>query len=274
MKRNILFLAISFLVCLSAYGQSHKDAFRAALGAKNMAKAEEILKDWDFSDANDPELYAAYFNFYTIKSQTANGIVGGYDKVNSKKALEFITEGIERYPTRFDMRLAKIYMLFEVGDYSTYTSEVVEMISYSKKINNNWKGTGFSVIDSPAKIFDEAVMEFQEKLFAKDKADLYQYIIKISSEMVRVYPDNVQSRLNLSTIYIKMEKYDESIKSLLAATKIEPTNAILSYNLAYAYGMKGDKENAKKNYALAILNAKGDEAELKEAAKEKLEELK
>ena len=274
MKKTILLLTIGFLLCLSAYGQSFKQDFRVALQAKDMVKAEEILKAWDFADANDPELYPSYFNFYTVKSQMANGIIGGYDKENSKKALEFITEGIERYPTRFDMRMAKIYMLCEVEDYSAYTKEVVEMISYSKKIDNNWKGTGFSVINSPAKIFDEAILEFQEKLFAKNKTNLYQHIIKISDEMIRAYPNNVQSRLNLSTIYAKMEKYDESMKALLAATKIEPTNAILYYNLAYVYNLKGDKDNAKKNYGLTIINAKGDEAELKEAAKKKLEELK
>ena len=172
MNRNILFLVISVLFCAHVSGQSFYKDFKSALDAKNMAKAEEILKAWDFADSNDAELYVAYFNFYTVKSQEAVGLVGTskYDSKNSKKALEYITEGIERFPTRFDMRAAKIYMLANLKEFTSLTSEVIKTIEYSVKIENEWKGSEFRIMDEPVEMFFGAIVEFQGLLYKIGRA--------------------------------------------------------------------------------------------------------
>jgi tetratricopeptide (TPR) repeat protein len=246
-----------------------------ALDAKDMTKAEEILKAWDYADANDSELYVSYFNFYTVKSMDA-GATTGYDEKYARKALEFITEGIDRFPTRFDMRIAKIYMLGELKDYSAYTSEVIKMIDYSDKIKNGWKGENFSLVEKPDKMFEEAVLDSQDLLFskAKDDSSLYKYMIQISEEMLKYYPKNVQSLLTMSTVYITQKEYDKSLEALLKAKDIDSVNSVLLYNIAYVYNLKGDKENAKKYYELTIKHIKEKEEKLKEAAQKQLEALK
>ena len=272
MNRNISLLIISFLFCSYTYGQSFKQDFRAALQAKDLEKAEKILETWDLADANDPELYSSYFNFYTTKSLEEDSLV--FIKKYTDKALEFISEGIERFPTRFDMRIAKIYMLGQLKDFSSFTDEIINLINTSASIDNNWKGENFKLIDRPTEMFTGAVLEFQERLMAEDNASLYKNIIRISEEMLKNYPKHVQSRLNLSTIYIMQKEYDKSLEALLKAVEVENENPILLYNLAYVYNLKGDKENAKKYYEITISSAGEKEEKLKIAAQRQLNALK
>ena len=275
MEKKFIFLVISCLFCFYANAQSRKDNFMKALKAKEMAKAESMLKAWDFADANDPELYIAYFNFYTVKSMDAAlPATKGYEKNYAKQALDFITEGITRFPTRFDMRIGKISMLREMNDYQAYVEEIMKMIVDSDKIKNNWKGVDFTMLDYPDEMFYGAVLDCQEFLFMKNDPSLYSAIFRISDEMLKYYPKHVQTRINNSTVYIAQKEYDKALAELLKGKEFEPTNAILLYNIAYVYNQKGDKANAKKYYELTVKHCTDKEDKLKEAAQKRMEALK
>ena len=272
MKKSIFFSVISLLFCLSAYGQSFKEDFWAAIKAKNLVKAQKILETWDFADANDSELYISYFNFYTIKSLEKDSTV--YEKEYTDKALSFISEGIERFPTRFDMRIVKIYMLGRIKEFPSFTEEILNFIRYSAKIGNNWKGENFSLIENPVDMFDGAVLEFQGLLLNENDASLHKDIIQISDEMLKFYPKHIQSRLNKSTIYLMQNEYDKSIEVLLKAVEIDEKNPIVLFNLAHAYGLKGDMANTKRYYELTVTYAEGKDEKLKDAAQRQLNALK
>ena len=299
MNKYVLLLIISFLFCSCSSGQSFKsDAGKAteasteasaeapteslqsykydfwkAVNEKNMVKAESILKNWDLADANDPELYASYFNYYTIKSMEKDSIY--LNKEFAEKALEFITEGIERFPTRLDMRVAKIHMLGRLKEYNLYVFEIINAIKYSKQIDNNWKGENFLTIERPDVIFEDAVLAFQEKLLQENNPALYNGVIQISNEMLRQYPKHEQSLINISYINIRNENYDKALEAILKARDINPKSAIVLFNVAHVYNMKGDKDNAKKYYEQTITNANTDkEKALKEAAQKQLSALK
>jgi tetratricopeptide (TPR) repeat protein len=258
----------SYNVC----GQSFKADFKKALDEKDLAKAEKILRDWDMTDANDADLYVSYFNFYTLKSLEKDS--NRYDGEYAQKALEFISEGIERFPTRLDMRIGKIFMLEKRQDYDAFSDDVIRLIQYSKEIGNNWKGEGFRLVEKPDEMLYGAVQDFLGMLFAKNRAALDDQIIAISEEMLKHYPNHAQSLMNISTIHIKRKNFDKSLEALLKADKIKPNDAALAYNIAYVYQEKGDKENAKKYYALAVGAAKEKEQKLKEAAQKQFDALK
>ena len=275
MRRDVLILIISCIACIVASAQSRKERFMEALNAKDMAKAEGILKAWDKADANDTNLYISYFNYYTVKSREGASItMTGYNKKYTDQALSYISDVIMRFPTRFDMRVAKIYMLGELKEYPAYVEEVLNLIVYSDKIKNNWKGEDFTILDYPDEMFFGAVLDCQQFLFSKKDASLYKDIFRISDEMLKYYPNHVQTRLNNSTVYIEQKQYDKSLAELLKGVAIEPTNAILHYNLGYVYFEKGDKVNAKKYYELAVKNCKENEEKLKVTAQKRLEALK
>ncbi|MDR1525880.1 MAG: hypothetical protein LBS79_11600 [Tannerella sp.] len=273
MKKSLVILVVALLSCsYSVYGQSFKSVFRKALDEKDLAKAEKILRDWDLADANDAELYVSYFNFYTLKSREKDST--NYDREYVQEALDFISEGIERFPTRLDMRLGKIYMLEKLKDYDAFTNDILSLIRYSKKIENNWKGEDFRLVERPDEMLYGAVQDFLGKIFVKDDTALDEKVITISEEMLRHYPNHTQSLLNISTVNIKRKDFDKSLEALLKANKIKPDDSILNYNIAYVYQEKGDKENAKKYYKLTVDNANEKEKRLKEAAQKQLDGLK
>jgi tetratricopeptide (TPR) repeat protein len=277
MKKRFTTLAITFLFCsCGVYGQSFKEVFKEALKAGDLKAAERILKDWDLADANDAEIYVSYFNFYTLKSQ--QGVAQGRADEDAQKALEYISEGIERFPTRFDMRIGKLYMLVRQKDYATVVGDLIRLIEYSKKIGNNWKGEDFRLIEKPDEMLYGAVQEFQEILFeerAEGDEQLLDAIRRISEEMIRHYPAQVQGWINLSTVYAIRKEYDRSLEALSKAEQIEPGNAILLYNIACVYRLRGERESAAKYFALAIKNATGDADDaLKAAAQRQLDSLK
>ena len=275
MKRNLLLIVVSFLICSNSFGQSYKRDFLIALNARNLEKAEEVLNAWDFADANDPELYVSYFNFYTLKSQNAGTVANnGYDNEFSHKALDFISDGIERFPTRFDMRVAKIFMLSKLKEFDPYTSEVIKFIEYSVEIRNNWKEENFQLLDKPDDMFHGSITEFQEILYSEENEALYNKMLQISETMIKCYPKHVQNMLDMSTVYVHQKKYDKSLEILLKAKEIEPKNAILAFNLGHVYGLKGDRVSAKKYFELTVANANDQEQQLKDVAKKLLDEIK
>lgn len=274
MKRKVLLLFISGFYCFYAGAQSFQDEFIKAFNRNDMTKAEEILKAWDLSNANDPELYIAFFNFYTFKSMNAKGpMTTGYDRHYSKQALEFITEGIERFPLRLDMRVAKIYLLSELKAYPEFVSEILKLIVFSNKIKNDWKDTDFLSVENADDTFFGFVTECQEILFSKEDSTLFKDILRISDEMLKYYPKHVQSRIAVSTVYIAQKEFDKSLNSLLKALEMERTNVITLFNIAYVYVLKGDATNARKYYELTIKHSGEKEIKIKEAAEKELKSL-
>jgi tetratricopeptide (TPR) repeat protein len=273
MKKIVLTILISSLFGLpNVSGQSFKDVFVKALAEKNLAEAKEILLAWDYEDRNDPELYPSYFNYYTLKSQEKDSL--SYDKKYADSALYYISEGINMFPTRLDMRVAKIYMLSKLNEFDVLTDETLQLIEYSKKIGNNWKGENFKLVDIPQTVIEGAVQDFQEILFAEKDTTLFDNIRKISESMAKHYPGYEQSWINISTLHAINKEYDKSLEALKKAEKINPKNPFLLYNMAYVYKIKGDKTNAEKYFRLTISHVDNNkEIKLKQAAEEQLKQL-
>jgi tetratricopeptide (TPR) repeat protein len=252
-------------------GQSFKSVFGKALEEKKLTDAKEILLAWDYEDRNDPELYSAWFNYYTVKSLEKDPL--HYDKKYADSALYYISEGIQMFPTRIDMRIAKIYMLSKLKRFDGLTDETILLIDYSKKIDNNWKGEDFHLIDMSQAVMEGAVQDFQEMLFAQNDSTMHDKIRKISELMIKHYPNYEQSWMNLSTLHIIKKEYDKSLEMLKKAEKINPKNSFLLYNMAFIYKIKGDTTNAKRYFQLTLANANKEEEKLKEAAGEQLKQL-
>ncbi|MDR1723482.1 MAG: hypothetical protein LBR84_06040 [Tannerella sp.] len=271
--RKYIFLIIIGLTSFSTLkGQIATDNLRRAFDKKDFKTAESILKDWESRDAENPELYVAYFNFYTLKSLEKDSTK--YDKQYAHKALDYISKGIEHYPTRFDMRLAKLYMYSQLKYYQPLTTEVIKLIEYSKQIDNNWKREDFRLLDNPDKILSGSVLDFQETLFATGDTSLYKNVIRISDVMIKYYPDNVQSYLTKSTVYVTQKAYDKSLEVLLKAKSIEPSNAVLLYNIAEVYKLLNDKDNAKRYFELTVRHATDKQKQLREEARKQANLIK
>ena len=121
-----------------AQGQSKPDRFAELMRAEDVEGQRALLAEWRATDANDPELYVAYFNFYVSESRstmlrldtkpggepmlqlqdpdTAVKEPAGYlyeetvfDREILADGFAYIDSGIARFPQRLDMRFGKIY---------------------------------------------------------------------------------------------------------------------------------------------------------------------
>jgi tetratricopeptide (TPR) repeat protein len=74
----------------------------------------------------------------------------------------------------------------------------------------------------------------------------------IANEVLKFYPDHIESLSNLSITYLITEQYDKAIEVLLKAEKLAPTDAIVLGNIAQGYKLNGDKKRAIEYYEKAI----------------------
>ena len=161
MNFKIIFIIfLSACLYLQAFSQDYKDRFKSI--QNDTAAQSKLLTEWNNTQPDDPELYVAYFNFHVKKSmrelvnleRTQHGdkslqitdpktgkVVAymndgvTYDKNLVEKGFHYINIGIEKFPSRLDMRFGKIYMFGKIYDYQKFTQELIAAIDYSQKID-------------------------------------------------------------------------------------------------------------------------------------------
>ncbi|MGD9580798.1 MAG: tetratricopeptide repeat protein, partial [Vampirovibrionia bacterium] len=73
------------------------------------------------------------------------------------------------------------------------------------------------------------------KAYKAFKTGNYERALKQIETVITRYPDNYESLILIANIYMNQFKYNESIKYLLAAKKVEPENILSYINLSNAY---------------------------------------
>ena len=279
------------------FSQNYQSEFEKYCQTNDTINQLKILTQWESENPKDAELYTSYFNYHFMKSrqellslssdqpngeslaltdslnQTA-GFLGSqihYNEFELKKGFSKIDEGIQLYPNRLDMRFGKIYALGEVSDWGNFTSEIIKTIEHSATNANNWTWTNHEKKEGGKKEFLLSIQTYQLQLYNTGNDDLLQNMRAIANEVLKYYPNHVESLSNISITYLLTEDYDKGIEALLKAEKIDPKDYIVLANIAHAYKLKGEKEKSITYYKKVIKF--GDE-KVKGFAKQQIEELK
>ncbi len=301
MKQTIIISTLLTGLFFNARGQNFKQQFKDLVSKKDTVAQLELLKKWEAADNSDPEMYVAYFNFYVTKSKkdmielgnnpkgenvlqimdtdtTKNEPVAFmygstlYDPILLKKGFDYADKGIEKNPSRLDIRFGKVYMFGELENYADFTAEIIKTIDYSTTIKNEWTWTDNKTVDGDPKEFMlGSIQSYQLQLYDTNNDSLLNNMQQIADAVLRSYPDHVESLSNLSIVNMLRKDYDKALEALLKAEKLAPTDYIVLINIAQAYKLKGDKKNAIKYYELTVKH--GDD-QAKEYAKGQIEELK
>jgi tetratricopeptide (TPR) repeat protein len=298
MKIKICFFLGLSLFINQVAAQSYLQQF-FQLSSKNDTIGElELLNKWESTDNNDPDLYVAWFNYFFQKSMKEvvrmdsdttkkNGFqitdpatqkrVGSmygdiyYDPVIVEKGIKYIDKGIKKYPTRLDMRFGKVYAYGKTEDYENFTKEIIKAVDYSDVIKNKWTWKENKPLEDSKKFMLGTIQSYQNQLYNTGNDSLLKNILTIATVVLKYYPDNVESLSNKSVVYLINKKYDKAIDALLTAVKLAPSDYIVLSNLAQAFRLKGDKENALKYYELTL---KFGDQQAKEFARKQIEEIK
>jgi tetratricopeptide (TPR) repeat protein len=167
-----------------------------------------------------------------------------YDPVLIDLAISKIDQGIKRYPDRLDMRFGKIYILGEVGAWQRFTDEIVSAIRHSAQNQNNWTWTNHTKQPEAKSFFLNGLQDYQYRLYSTGDDSLLSNMRTIASEVLKIYPDHVESLSNLAITSLLAGKYDEAIEILLKAEKLSPSDPIILGNIAEGYRRNGDKQKA------------------------------
>jgi tetratricopeptide (TPR) repeat protein len=273
MKKTLSILAFSILTNL-CFGQGYKTQFDQLCQEGDTIKQIELLTKWESEDPKNPELFTSYFNYYFLKSrqefvsmstnqpkgeslqlQDSTGQVAGflgselvYNPETLQKGLDKIDQGIKIYPNRLDMRFGKIYALGQAEDWENFTNEIVKTIQYSKENNNEWTWTYNEKREGGKEFFLSSIQDYQLNLYETENDDLLKNMRTIAEEILKIYPDHIESLSNISITYLLTGEYDKGIEALLKAEKIDPNDGVILSNIAHGYKLKGDIENSIKYY--------------------------
>lgn len=295
--RKILITSIAIFISQIGFSQDYQSEFQKYCETNDTINQLKVLSKWKSSHPKDAELFTSYFNYHFMKSrqeilaltndepngeglvlkdslnQTA-GYLGSqihYDRLEIKKGLDKIDEGIKLYPNRLDMRFGKIYALGQIPNWEDFTSEIMKTIEYSAKNDNNWTWTNHEKYDGGEKEFLLSIQNYQLQLYNTGDDDLLINMREIANTILKFYPNHIESLSNLSITYLLTGEFDKGIEPLLRAEKINPKDYIVLSNIAQGYKLKGDKEKAIAYYEKTV--EFGDER-AKEFAKQQITELK
>lgn len=296
MNKTLSILVFSILTNL-CFGQDYKTEFDKLCQEGDTTKQIELLTKWESEDPNNPELFTSYFNYYFLKSrqefismsknqpkgeslqlQDSSGQVAGflgseivYNNETLQKGLDKIDQGIKLYPNRLDMRFGKIYALGQTEDWENFTKEIVKTIHYSKKNNNEWTWTFNEKRENGKEFFLSSIQDYQLILYETENDDLLKNMRTVAEEILKIYPDHIESLSNISITYLLTGEYDKGIEALLKAEKIDPKDGIVLGNIAHGYKLKGDIENSIKYYEKMLIL---DDPKMVDFAKQQIEALK
>lgn len=288
---------ILILICQLGFGQNFQSEFQKYLQENDTINQLRVLTEWEKSEPKNAELFTSYFNYYVKKSRkeaisisteqpngesfllkdSLNNIAGyfgnqvHYDQQEIQKGFEKIDEGIKLYPNRLDMRFGKIYVLGLLENWETFTTEIIKSIKYSSENKNAWTWTNNEKKENGKDFFLTSIQDYQIQLYNTENDDLLVNMREIANEILKYYPNHIESLSNLSITYLLTGEYDKGIDALKKAEKINPKDFIILSNIAQGYKLKGDKEKAIEYYQKTI--EYGDE-QAKEYSKQQIKELK
>ncbi len=257
------------------FGQNYIKQFKELVTKKDSTQIKQLLKDWQKKQGDKPNYYSAaiHFNYMQTKGEFSTStekseVTGTFNQKYLQKTFSLFNEAIQKFPSRLDFRIGKIYLLSEISDYRVFTDDIITAIAYSNRNKWTWEQNIPSL--NIEEIFFENLQNFVNILFNTKDPYFHNYIRSICENILKYYPNNLDSYNNIATTYLVEEKPDNAISFLEKAQKISPENAILNYNLGVANAEKKDTKAAIKYYQIA---AKFGDANQKEAAEKAIENL-
>lgn len=298
------------LLCGVAYGQDIYDSFYEAL--ENEDLPQMVTSIWQIKSSGDdsPERYIAEFNYFfyisdksegpihlstelpededvtsSFELRDSTGHVSGYiygvthyDQSLADSGIAIISQGIERYPYRLDMRMGKIYALGNYKRWEAFYNEIMSMLDYTEAYRDSWE---YPDEDEPMdNIIMNSVLNYEKKLLEqyekKKEANVNDvmilgYMRDIATKTLKVYPGS-RYFMNIMAVTYNMEgDYGNALKWLKKAEAVNPNDVIVLLNIADTYYNLGDKAHDRK-YLKKVL--KSDDPDARDYAKRMLKRRK
>ena len=254
------------------YQETYTDLF-------NAGKYDELfnhLQLWENREPENPEMFIAYFNYFIARDKfsgvsidterkgsgptmeitdSQSGEIVGYlnDSVQYNTediltAVGYLDRGLGITPNRLDMRFGKIHILNEIGYYKMAGDELFAALEISKKINNNWLWSGNEEIENGESFFINSIQDYYSLWLSTAKEEAFAQIKLCTEKQIELYPEYIQAYNVLAIYYLVNRQFQEGLRYLLQAEKIDPNDCIVLVNIGRTYLNMNNKEKAEEYF--------------------------
>ncbi len=274
-----------------------QERFYGFLGSEYSDSALYFLNLWKLEDSTDAEFYIASFNYYfsiaerevmvldknvpnaedaLILTDDSGNVAGSmysiiqYDDELVDKGIEAVSQGIEKYPSRLDMYLGRIYVLGKAERKDQQVQKILELIELNYQNPNSWMWSEGEVIEDTTLVFS-AIQDYLYDYFTSDPPDL-ETIETINTKLVERYPTHPEFASNEGVIEIYRGNIEAAIVKFKRAESLAPNDGIILGNLGYCYLEVGENEKAKEVYTKLLEVGNEEEREIAQDYLKTLEE--
>ena len=143
-----------------------------------------------------------------------------------QEAFNFVNEGILLFPQHLDLRFGKTYMCQMLGNVKCIKDELLKILQFSAKNNNQWLWINEETKDNE---FMLGILQNYQKDFWEN-GNLAE-MREVAEAVLNYFPDNVESLNTLAISYLIEGNWQEAEPYLKTAHQINPDDEIVNKNL-------------------------------------------
>lgn len=289
-KLVLLVFAAMFVAC---FATDYPSAFKNAFGDDRLEEADSLLRLWEASSPDDPELYPARFNLLLNRAQqsvielTDDTLPEGVafiltdslgNKVGSmaerivrddslyRVAIAEIERGIGAFPDRLDFRLGKAGAASFFGEWNTVYDAIGNVLSCS---DCDWRWTNGAVLgDSAESIISNAAFDYARSMYMEGDTAAVAMAAALGRKALVRFPENVELLNLMGGIAFNTGDSKTALGYMSRAFELQPCDGLVRYNMAYVNFVEGDTVAA-----LNICSEIKDSECMSEEAKQSVAEL-
>jgi hypothetical protein len=245
-----MFFAVLTIVLLNISCQQKKDntnykgMYEVLMGSQKYDELYKHLQEWEKNDPYNPEMFIAFFNYYTFRDGPNENIA------DFLRAVEYLDKGLSISPKRLDMRFGKIHALNKIEFYKEAGNELYATLELSPKIDNNWLWADNIKLENGEEAFLKTIDNYYDLWLNVQTEESLGLVKQCAEKQIELYPRNTSPYNNLAIYYSVKAQPQESLKYLLQAETIDPGNCTVLINIARIYSDMDDKEKAKEYFEL------------------------
>lgn len=264
----VLFLFTGFLLSAEA---PYKQRYLELIKGKQFDELAVLLPEWEKAEPESIEMMIAWFNYYLNRSAREQNVMGkmpngtygmytrlDFDPADRDTGLGYLDRALIKSPDRLDVHFGRCMALARSGEFQRLARAVHELLDRSVENGNRWFWSDDVPVADMGSSGEEALFgglnDYLMFLF-QDYSGNAPLIKGIVEKEVALYPDNTWG-LNHAARYARDSgDLRGAITYLERAHALDPSDEIITGNLAALCEENGDRESAALYFGLLAKSA-------------------
>jgi tetratricopeptide (TPR) repeat protein len=267
-SRPIVLLTIASVPCWAGFTED----FDAAK-EKDPQAVEQIQATYAKSESENPDYYIKLANYWFSLSQQvaistkpaeksdfvvsdqhngkAVGSISRQGVVDPKiaaKAPDLLSGAAKKFPNRIDIALGLAYVLRQENRPAESAEVMLGLIEAYRKAPDSFLDKNGTALSGPeaAKTIDNAAYDTTVELYESKDAESPKWCEKLAMEMIDTFPKDARPPNIVAALAIRANDFKGAIGWLEKAHAIDPSDSLVTVNLAEQYLGVGNKKKARE----------------------------